>query len=295
MEGVLNPPQNLEARLVLHNISWVTYQRLLEELADSSSPRLTYDRGELEIISPTAKHEDVNESIKLLVNLVAMELGPAVRGLGSTTFTRADIERGFEPDSCFYVEKEAQIRGKERIDLASDPVPDIVVEIDITNSSLNKSAIFAQFGVPEIWRYDGTAFEILVLKNMDAEIVATQIVADDLDPLKVTLAWFADQVDVNLVITTGGTGFAPRDNTPEATLAIIERQVPGLPEAMRMESLKQTPMAMISRGVCGIRSGTLIINLPGSPKGVRESFAVIKPVLNHAIALLADRPGGDLH
>ena len=165
MEGVLNPPQNLEARLVLHNISWVTYQRLLEELADSSSPRLTYDRGELEIISPTAKHEDVNESIKLLVNLVAMELGPAVRGLGSTTFTRADIERGFEPDSCFYVEKEAQIRGKERIDLASDPVPDIVVEIDITNSSLNKSAIFAQFGVPEIWRYDGTAFEILVLTN----------------------------------------------------------------------------------------------------------------------------------
>jgi len=136
---------------------------------------------------------------------------------------------------------------------------------------------------------------IELLKDMDAEIVATQIVADDLDPLKVTLAWFADQVDVNLVITTGGTGFAPRDNTPEATLAIIERQVPGLPEAMRMESLKQTPMAMISRGVCGIRSGTLIINLPGSPKGVRESFAVIKPVLNHAIALLADRPGGDLH
>ena len=91
---------------------------------------------------------------------------------------------------------------------------------------------------------------------------------------------------MNLIITTGGTGFSPRDNTPEATRAIIEREAPGLAEAMRMDTLKHTPMAMISRGVCGIRSGTLIVNLPGSPKGVRESFAVIQPVLSHAIALL---------
>ena len=87
-----------------------------------------------------------------------------------------------------------------------------------------------------------------------------------------------------------GSGLAPRDNTPEATQAIIEREAPGLAEAMRIETLKQTPMSMLSRGVCGIRSGTLIVNLPGSPKGVRESFAVIKPVLNHAIALLSGRP-----
>ena len=96
-------------------------------------------------------------------------------------------------------------------------------------------------------------------------------------------------------MTTGGTGLAPRDNTPEVTLAVIEREAPGLAEAMRIETLKQTPMAMISRGVCGVRSGTLIINLPGSPKGVRESFEVIKPVLSHAIALLTGSPGGDLH
>ena len=134
-----------------------------------------------------------------------------------------------------------------------------------------------------------------LLKDIGAEIVATKIVADDLQPLAETLRTLADRPDVNLVITTGGTGFSPRDNTPEATRAVIEREAPGLGEAMRLQTLKQTPMAMISRGVCGIRSGALIINLPGSPKGVRESFAVIQPVLNHAVALLEGKPGGDLH
>lgn len=129
-----------------------------------------------------------------------------------------------------------------------------------------------------------------LLRDLGAEIVATKIVSDDLEPLVGTLRQFADQPEVNLVITTGGTGLAPRDNTPEATLRVIERKAPGMAEAMRLETLKHTPMAMISRGVCGIRSGTLIINLPGSPKGVRESFAVIRPVLGHAVGLLAGRP-----
>jgi molybdopterin adenylyltransferase len=139
--------------------------------------------------------------------------------------------------------------------------------------------------------------ELLVqlLKELGAEIVGTRILNDDLDPLAEALRKFAAQPEVNLIVTTGGTGLSPRDNTPEATLAVIERAAPGLAEAMRMETLKQTPMAMLSRGVCGILSGTLIINLPGSPKAVRESFAVIAPVLNHAIALLAGNPGGDLH
>jgi molybdenum cofactor synthesis domain-containing protein len=131
---------------------------------------------------------------------------------------------------------------------------------------------------------------VQLLREIGAEMVATKIVSDDLEPLTQTLREFADRSDVNLIVTTGGTGLAPRDNTPEATLAVIERDAPGLAEAMRVETLKHTPMAMISRGVCGIRSSTLIINLPGSPKGVRESFAVIKPVLNHAIALVAGKP-----
>ncbi len=128
-----------------------------------------------------------------------------------------------------------------------------------------------------------------LLREAGADIVAQEVVSDDLDPLADKLREFAERSDVNLVITTGGTGLGPRDNTPEATLRVIEREVPGIAEAMRMETGNNTPMAMISRGVCGICSGTLIINLPGSPKAVRESFAVIKDVLPHAIALLAGK------
>src|SRR5437867_662169 len=135
---------------------------------------------------------------------------------------------------------------------------------------------------------EDTSGESLVelLTEMGAHIVAKEILSDDLEPLSEKLREYADRPDVNLIVTTGGTGFGPRDNTPEATLRAIEREASGLAEAMRIETLKHTPMAMISRGVAGIRSGALIVNLPGSPKAVRESFAVIKPVLSHAIALL---------
>jgi molybdenum cofactor synthesis domain-containing protein len=133
-----------------------------------------------------------------------------------------------------------------------------------------------------------------LLKEMGAEIVETKIVSDDLQPLSDLLLDLSDRSDINLIVTTGGTGFSPRDNTPEATLAVIEREAPGLAEAMRMQTLANTRMAMISRGVCGIRNGTLIVNLPGSPGGARESFQVIAPVLNHAIALLiGDSQGAD--
>src|SRR5256714_12995713 len=139
-------------------------------------------------------------------------------------------------------------------------------------------------------RDESGALLVELLKELGALIVATEILPDDLEPLAEKLRGYADRTDVNLILTTGGTGFSPRDNTPEATCAVIQREAPGLAEAMRMETLRQTPLAMVSRGVCGIRGGTLIINLPGSPKGVRESFAVIKPVLRHAVALLEGKP-----
>ena len=97
----------------------------------------------------------------------------------------------------------------------------------------------------------------------------------------------AEREDVNLIITTGGTGFAERDITPEATRAVIEKEAQGIAEAMRYQTMKNTPMAMLSRGVCGIRHHTLILNFPGSPKGVQECFEVVSPVLQHAINLLS--------
>jgi molybdenum cofactor synthesis domain-containing protein len=132
---------------------------------------------------------------------------------------------------------------------------------------------------------------VQLLTEVGAKIVAKEILSDDLEPLSDKLREYADRPDVNLIVTTGGTGFGLRDNTPEATLRVIERAAPGLVEAMRVQTLKNTPMAMISRGVSGIRSGALIVNLPGSPKAVRESFEVIKPVLGHVVDLLAGETG----
>jgi len=126
-----------------------------------------------------------------------------------------------------------------------------------------------------------------LLLGIGAEIVEKIIVSDDFEDLRQTLFALTMRDDANLIVTTGGTGFSERDNTPEATSAVIEKEANGMAEAMRFETAKNTPMAMLSRGVCGIRNQTLIINLPGSPKGVVECFEVIKPVLPHAINLLA--------
>ena len=125
-----------------------------------------------------------------------------------------------------------------------------------------------------------------LLTESGAEIVDRSIVSDDLNHLVHTIHAIVEREGPDLVMTTGGTGFGPRDNTPEATRSVIERDAPGLAEAMRTASLTKTPTAMLSRGVCGIRGRTLIVNLPGSPRAVTECFEVIRPVLKHAVELL---------
>ena len=126
-------------------------------------------------------------------------------------------------------------------------------------------------------------------------VVRTILLPDDLGVLTETLSAWADGDDLDIILTTGGTGFAPRDVTPEATRAVIEREAPGLVEAMRQESLKVTPHAMLSRSVAGIRGRMLIINLPGSPKAAVENMQVIVPVLEHAVELLRDNPDAEKH
>ncbi len=126
------------------------------------------------------------------------------------------------------------------------------------------------------------------LLAMNAEVVKRIVVKDDLLEIREVLFSLSSDPDINLILTTGGTGFSPRDNTPEATRAVIEREAPGIAEAMRAESLNKTPTAMLSRGIAGIRGKAMIVNLPGSPKGASECFDVIAPVLQHAIDLLND-------
>jgi molybdopterin adenylyltransferase len=130
---------------------------------------------------------------------------------------------------------------------------------------------------------------VVELEKLGARIAATEIISDDREAIAARLKHFADGGAVNLICTTGGTGFAPRDNTPEATRDVIEKEAPGLAELMRMRSLDATPLAPLSRAVCGIRARTLIVNLPGSTRGATQNFTAIRSTLPHAIGLLTEQ------
>jgi len=181
------PPAGTGQHIVLYGISWETYERLLADLVDSSAPRLTFDQGVLEVMSPTAEHEEYNRTLALLVEVVAEELQINVRRLGSTTFKRQDLLTGFEPDSCFYIQSTQGIRGKKRIDLTQDPPPDLVIEIDLTNPSLDRFPIFARVGVPEVWRYDGSRVQIFKLTGEQYVEVGQGVALPPLTSTVVTL------------------------------------------------------------------------------------------------------------
>lgn len=161
---------------MLRNVSWETYERLLAEREENRVPRFAFDQGMLEIVSPSSEHESISYYIGLLVAVFAEVTGVDVYGVGSTTFKRADVQRGFEPDSCFYIQNEELVRGKARIDLDVDPPPDLVIEVDITSPSLDKLPIYAQMGVSEVWRYDGDDLSFFTLDQGQYSEVATSAV-----------------------------------------------------------------------------------------------------------------------
>jgi Uma2 family endonuclease len=161
MATVVSQPERL---VILEGVSWETYERLITEHGEKCGTRFTYDEGVLEIMVLSARHEEPNRTLALLVEVLAEELNVDLRRLGSTTFKRLDLHKGFEPDSCFYIQHADAVAGKEEINFAVDPPPDLTIEIDITRESLDRFPIFAAAGIPEVWRFDGTRVIIFQLE-----------------------------------------------------------------------------------------------------------------------------------
>ncbi len=161
MNGVLEKNQSI----VLPNISWKAYQQIADAVQDETPAHFTYDRGKLEIMVLSLHHENLKKLLATLFERLCEELEIEISPAGSTTFQREDLERGFEPDECYYVENVGFMRGKTEVNLDFDPPPDLTIEIDIKHSSLNRMNIFAAIGVPEIWRYDDKNLTIYLLEN----------------------------------------------------------------------------------------------------------------------------------
>lgn len=154
-----------QVSVILSNVAWETYQITVNEFAGKQNPHFYYDKGNLLIMSNSSEHEEIKDTIVYLIYIFTEEFRVNARSLGSSTYQREDIEKGFEPDSCFYFENEPKIRGVKRLDMSVHPAPDLIVEVDITSLSTGRQSIFAAFGVPEIWRFDGEKMQILRLEN----------------------------------------------------------------------------------------------------------------------------------
>jgi len=166
-----------EVSVTLSNVAWETYDQFVQETTDKlSNPLFYYEEGRLLIMPITPEHEYYNRIIAALVDVLAEVFEIDWLCLGSTTYQHENIERGFEPDSCFYFEpKTMQMRGVKRLDMTIHPAPDLIIEIDITSLSSSRENIFAAFGVPEIWRFDGTKIQFLKLENGKYEIISNSL------------------------------------------------------------------------------------------------------------------------
>ena len=157
-------PALAEKRVTLHPLSWEVYQTILNALGEQRSAQLTYYKGALEIMSPLEAHENSSSSIDQFINVLTEELNLTLKSLQSTTLSKAELAIGAEPDQCYYLANEPLVRGKT-VDLAIDPPPDLVVEIDITHTDINKNALYAEMKIPEFWRYNGKMLKIYGLQG----------------------------------------------------------------------------------------------------------------------------------
>ena len=153
-----------EKRVVFNHLSWLSYQQILQALGENNRAHLFYDRGTLEITMPLEEHEFYRELIGLFIRILVVELGLKIKSMGSTTLAREDLERGAEPDNAYYIQNQAKVLGK-RINLTEDPPPDLVVEVDITHTDINKLELYARLGVPELWRFNGEIWRIYRLEK----------------------------------------------------------------------------------------------------------------------------------
>ncbi|MCC5600082.1 Uma2 family endonuclease [Nostoc favosum] len=152
-----------ENRVLLQNISWQTFKTMLAEMGSDRNSRLAYDNGTVEIMTPQMPHENSNRVIEGFVGVLCEELDWEIRRAGSLTLTRDDLQRGAEPDSSYYIQNEALVRDKENIDIAIDPPPDLVLEVEYSRSAINKLRLYAAMGVPEFWRYNGSVLRVYTL------------------------------------------------------------------------------------------------------------------------------------
>ncbi len=155
-----------ETRTVLENVRWDTFVELAEQ-RQGSVPRMTFDEGVLELMSPRRQHENLGRLVGRIIETYTEVRGIEIQSVASTTFKRRDLQKAFEADESYYIEHAELIRPKEEVDLTIDPPPDLVIEVEITSSAIHKLKLFATMGVPEVWRHDGEKLEMFVLDGQE--------------------------------------------------------------------------------------------------------------------------------